>query len=57
MITMEDKLKEMQKEVDELYAKEGLTDEVLNKQVIINSFRHDEDIPDKEDSVYEGFVQ
>ena len=54
---MEDKLKEMQKEVDELYAKEGLTDEVLNKQVIINSFRHDEDIPDKEDSVYEGFVQ
>ena len=27
MILMEDKLKEMQKELDELYAKEGLTDE------------------------------
>lgn len=54
---MEERLAKMQMEVDKLYKKEGLTDEVLNKQVIINSFRNEHDIPDSREHVYEEFVQ
>lgn len=54
---MEERLAKMQQEVDELFAKDGLTDEVLEKQVEINTLRHEHDIPDTEELVYENFVQ
>ena len=54
---MEEKLAKMQMEVDELYAKEGLSDEVLEKQVEINTLRNEHDIADKSEFVYENFVQ
>ena len=51
------KLDKQQKEVDELYAKEGLTDEVLTKQTEINRIRHEKNITDKSQRVYKNFVQ
>lgn len=54
---MEEKLAKMQQEVDELYVKEGLSDEVLEKQLEINALRNEHDIADKNELVYENFVQ
>ena len=54
---MENKLKEMQKIVDKKYETEGLTDEVLEKQLEINKLRHELDIPDPDKKVYENYVQ
>ena len=54
---MEEKLAKLQLEVDELYEKEGLTDEVLEKQVEINKLRHEHDIPDSNELTYEDWVQ
>lgn len=51
------KLDKQQKEVDELYAKEGLTDEVLTKQTEINRIRHEKNITDKSQRIYKNFVQ
>ena len=54
---MEEKLKQMQEKCDKLYAKDGLTDEVLDKQIEINKLRHKHDISDKKNQVYKEFVQ
>ena len=54
---MEERLAKMQAEVDELYAKEGVSDKVLEKQVEINTLRNQYDITDTDELVYETFVQ
>ena len=54
---MEERLAKMQQEVNELYEKEGLTEEVLNKQVTINTLRNEHDIADETELVYKEFVQ
>lgn len=54
---MEEKLRKKQDEVDKLYEKEGLTDEVLDKQIEINKLRHKHNISDKSNRVYDDFVQ
>lgn len=54
---MEEKLRKKQDEVDKLYEKDGLTDEVLDKQIEINKLRHKHDISDKESQVYKEYVQ
>ena len=54
---MENKLKELQSKCDKLYAENGLTDEVLDLQVEINQLRHEHDIPDDNEKVYDDFVQ
>ena len=54
---MEEHLKKKQKEVDKLYNKDGLTDEVLDKQIAINKLRHAHDIPDESEKVHEDYVQ
>lgn len=51
------KLDEKQKEVDDLYEKEGLTDRVLAKQIEINKERNKYNIPDKKEFIFENFVQ
>jgi len=51
------KLDDKQKIVDELYEKEGLTDEVLDLQLQINEMRHQENIPDTSENLYKNFVQ
>lgn len=54
---MEEHLAKKQKEVDELYEKHGLTDEVLDKQIAINKLRHAHDIVDESEKVHEDYVQ
>ena len=54
---MEEHLKKKQEEVNKLYEEHGLTDEVLDKQIAINKLRHAHDITDKENTIYEGYVQ
>lgn len=54
---MENKLKELQSKCDKLYAENGLTDEVLDLQVEINQLRHEHDITDESEFVFEDFVQ
>lgn len=49
----------MQKEVVELMAENDnqLNDDILVKQVKINTLRHDLDLPDKKELVYKNYVQ
>ena len=47
----------MQKECNELFRKDGLTDEVLDLQIKINQLRHENDITDENQKIYEDFVQ
>ena len=51
------KLDKQQKEVDKLYAEQGLTDEVLPKQTEINRIRNKENITDKNQRIHKNFVQ
>ena len=54
---MEKHLAKKQREVDELYAENGLTDEVLDKQIEINKLRNAHNITDNEQKVYRDYVQ
>lgn len=54
---MEKHLNKLQKEIDDLYEKEGLTDEVLNKQIYVNKLRNAHDITDKTNRVNGEYVQ
>lgn len=54
---MKETINMMQAEVDELFKSEGLTDEVLEKQVTINTLRCENDIPDESEFIFEDFVQ
>lgn len=46
-----------QEKIDKLYEKEGLTDEVLEKQVKLNQLRNKLDISDRKNRIYDRFVQ
>ena len=50
-------LRNQQRTVDKKYAEDGLTDEVLDKQIEINRLRHEHDLVDESEKVYEDFVQ
>ncbi len=50
-------LKNRQNKVNKLYQEEGLSDEVLRKQVEINTERNQYDIPDDSEKIYKDFVQ
>lgn len=54
---MEKHLDKLQKEIDDLYKKEGLTDEVLDKQIYVNKLRNAHDISDKSNRVNGEYVQ
>lgn len=54
---MEKHLAKKQQEVDKLYAENGLTDEVLDKQIEINKLRNAHNITDKEQKIYKDYVQ
>lgn len=54
---MKDKLAKMQEEVDKLYEKHGLTDDVLDKQLEINRLRHKYDISDESNRIHGNYVQ
>lgn len=46
-----------QEELNKKYAEEGLTDEILDEQVKLNQLRHEHDITDESEVIYENFVQ
>lgn len=46
-----------QKQINILYEREGLTDDVLQKQLFINKKRHELNIPDSSEFIFEEFVQ
>ena len=50
-------LKNKQRVITKQYKREGLTGDVLEKQIEINTLRHELDIPDSNNFVYENFVQ
>lgn len=54
---MEKHIEKLQKEIDDLYEKEGLTDEVLDKQIYVNKLRNAHDITDKSNRVNGEYVQ
>lgn len=50
-------LKNKQKQINKLYQEEGLTSEVLEKQVQINKERNEFNITDEDEKIYMDFVQ
>lgn len=50
-------LNRKQADLNKKYELYGLTDEILDKQVEINKRRHELDIRDKNNVIYEDFVQ
>ena len=50
-------LRNRQRELNKQFEKEGLTEEVLIKQAEINSERHELDLVDEDELVFENFVQ
>ena len=50
-------LKNRQRVIDKKYKKEGLTDEILEKQVELNQLRHELDISDSSKKIYDKYVQ
>lgn len=46
-----------QKQIDRMFEEEGLTDEILKKQIQLNKERHKEDIHDSSEEVYKDYVQ
>lgn len=54
---MKVELETMQELCNELYEKEGLTDEVLDLQLQINKLRHEHNISDEKNRIYKNFVQ
>lgn len=56
-INVSRELDKKQEIVNQLFAENGLTDEILELQVDINTQRCKEDIPDTRELVYKNFVQ
>ena len=54
---LEKELIERQKKIDEQYKNEGLTEDVLNKQVALNQLRNELNISDSTKRIYKNFVQ
>ena len=50
-------LNRKQADLNKKYELYGLTDEILDKQVELNKKRHELDIRDKNNVIYEDFVQ
>lgn len=50
-------LNKKQKELTEEYKNKGLTEELLEKQVTLNSTRNMLNIPDDDEKIYKEFVQ
>ena len=50
-------LRYKQMQINRKYKSDGLTDEVLEMQVALNTERHELDIDDETERIYENFVQ
>lgn len=54
---MRAKLQKLQQAINDIYAEEGLSDEVLELQVALNKLRNKHNISDETNRIYEEFVQ
>ena len=54
---MKDKLDTLQEICTELHDKYGLTNEVLDLQIVINRLKHKHNISDETNKVYKNYVQ
>lgn len=54
---LEEELIKKQEEISEQYAKEGPTQDVLDKQVALNQLRNELNISDSTKRIYKNFVQ
>ena len=50
-------LNKIQKQINEDYEKNGLTDDVLDKQVAMNTIRNLLNLPDDNEKIYKEFTQ
>ena len=50
-------IKNRQKSINKMFEEEGLTDEILKRQIQLNKEKHKEDIHDKNEEIYKGYVQ
>lgn len=50
-------LQNRQKQIDKMFEEEGLTDEILKRQIQLNKERHKEDIHDSTEEIYKEYVQ
>lgn len=50
-------LKNKQRIINKQFQKEGLTDDVLEAQIKLNQFKHENDITDSNEIVYKEYVQ
>lgn len=50
-------LKNKQRAVNREYKRDGLTENVVDQQVKINTERHELDLPDSNNFLFENFVQ
>jgi len=50
-------IKTKQNRLNNKYAKKGLTDDILEKQLKINKFKHKHNISDENSRIYKNFVQ
>ena len=50
-------LQNRQKAINKMFEEEGLTDEVLKRQIQLNKERHKEDIHDPNEEIYKEYVQ
>ena len=51
------KLDAMQQKLNTIYEQDGLTDQVLDLQLEINTIRHQHNIPDTNETIHKQYVQ
>ena len=56
-LQMQDKIKTLQEVCENLYDEYGLTEEILELQVVINKLRNKYNISDSKNRIYKNFVQ
>ena len=56
-IQLTKELNQKQEKINQLYQEEGLTDRVLDKQIELNTIRHQENISDNNQKIYKKYKQ
>lgn len=51
------RLQSKQKQINEMFEEEGLTDEILKEQLYVNKRRNELDIHDPNETIFEKYVQ
>lgn len=56
-INLHRKYNKEQNKINQLYAEEGLTDRVLDRQIELNKQRNKNNIPDDTEKIYKNYTQ